>query len=265
MANKSMSAKKVLNSFQPAITSDMVNKLQLTPEPGAKISGLQDGSVAAWRSPQLMIVFEDGDLHSARQHLLDSLQNPFAQGAVATVLVQESVRDQFVGLVAQNLKRLESQVASHPSYVRTLAQIELLKANVIKANGDVDVPANASPLLVADFISSYLGHQGPTGAITLHTFRTAREATQVNLKESVPYTRVSIWNEKLACAYEVLGHLAVDTFTINCFNPDLSPIRPAFVDNRNDVCLVKGYHYETLTINSKRRIVVFPVGTMFAN
>ncbi|XP_022227430.2 uncharacterized protein LOC111077456 [Drosophila obscura] len=260
MANKSVPVKKVLSPLQPAITSDMVNKLQQTPASEAKISG----SVAsAWRSPQLMIVFEDGDLHSARQHLLDSLQNPFAEGAVATVLLQESVRDQFVGLVAQNLKRLEPQVAGHPSYVRTLAQIELLKANVIKAEGDV--PADASPLLVSDFVSSYLGQPGPTGAITLQTFRTAREATLVNLKESVPYARVSIWNEKLACAYEVLGHLAVDTFTINCFNPDLSPIRSAFEANQNDVCLFKGYHYETLTVNFKRRIVVFPVGTMFAN
>ncbi|XP_034671892.1 uncharacterized protein LOC117903671 [Drosophila subobscura] len=264
MANKSVPVKKILSPLQPAITSDMVNKLQQTPEPKAKISGTQDGSVAAtWRSPQLMIVFEDGDLHSARQHLLDSLQNPFAEGAVATVLLQESVRDQFVGLVAQNLKRLEPQVASHPSYVRTLAQIEQLKAKVVKAEGDV--PADASPLLVSDFSSSYLGQPGPTGAITLHTFRTAREATQVNVKESVPYARVSIWNEKLACAYEVLGQLAVDTITINCFNPDLSPIQPAFEGNRNDVCLVKGYHYETLTVNSKRRIVVFPVGTIFAN
>nr|XP_044250118.1 uncharacterized protein LOC108056787 [Drosophila takahashii] len=235
------------------ITSDMV----LTPQSSSKeAENKAIPSDPQWRSPQLMIVFEDGDLHSARQQLLASLQNPFAAGSVATLLLQESIADQFVGLVAQDLRSLPQAVAQHPSYVGTLAKIDQLKAKVVKAG--------ESPILVYDCVHSYLG-SGATGVVTLHTFRTAKEAGELAKRDPLPYGQVSLWNEKLACAYELIPRLPSDVVALNCFNPDLSPIRDSFAGNRNDVLLEKNYHYESLVVSGKRRIVVFPVGTIFAN
>ncbi|KAH8357461.1 hypothetical protein KR084_011234, partial [Drosophila pseudotakahashii] len=214
-----------------------------------------------WRSPQLMIVFEDGDLHSARQQLLASLQNPFAAGSVATLVLQESIADQFVGLVAQDLRSLPQEVAKHPSYIHTLAKIDQLKAKVVRGE---NLKAGESPVLVYDCVHSYLG-SGATGVVTLHTFRTAKEAGELAKRDPLPYGQVSLWNEKLACAYELIPRLPSDVVAINCFNPDLSPIKDSFAGDRNDVLLEKNHHYESLVVSGKRRIIVFPVGTIFAN
>ncbi|KAI8033887.1 uncharacterized protein LOC128265056 [Drosophila gunungcola] len=243
------------------ITSDMINSLQpSSKEADTKIETIP--SDPKWRSPQLMIVFEDGDLHSARQQLLKSLQNPFAEGSVATLVLQESIADQFVGLVAKDLRSLPEQVAKNPSYISTLAKIAQLKAKVVRGE---DLKADESPLLVYDCVHSYLG-TGVTGVVTLHTFRTAKEAGELAAKrDPLPYGQVSVWNEKLACAYELLPRLPTDIVALNCFNPDLSPIKEAFVGNRNDVVLVKNYHYESLVVGDKRRVIAFPVGTIFAN
>nr|XP_016923889.1 uncharacterized protein LOC108005211 [Drosophila suzukii] len=242
------------------ITSDMV----LTPQSSSKDGETKVEAIPSdpkWRSPQLMIVFEDGDLHSARQQLLKSLQNPFAEGSVATLLLQESIADQFVGLVAQDLRTLPQEVSKNPSYINTLAKIDQLKAKVVKGE---TLKAGESPILVYDCVHSYLG-TGATGVVTLHTFRTAKEAGELAKRDPLPYGQVSLWNEKLACAYELIPRLPSDVVAINCFNPNLSPIRDSFEGNRNDVLLEKNYHYESLVVSGKRRIIVFPVGTIFAN
>lgn len=217
----------------------------------------------AWNSPSLMMVFEGGDLNSALHHVVASLHNPFSENAVATLLIQESVRESFLDRLVEQMQQLDGQVANHPNYVRTLAKLQKLKAETIVGNPKT-VPPNATPMLVSDLTHNFLG-DGPTGVITMHTFRTPKEATQVNLKETLTYSSVSIWNEKLASAYEVCALLKDDTFMINCFNVDLSPIKASFDANKNDVKIVKGYHYETLTINHQRKIIVFAVGTIFAN
>ncbi|XP_016949747.1 uncharacterized protein LOC108024355 [Drosophila biarmipes] len=242
------------------ITSDMVLTPQSSPKEGqAKVEAIP--SAPKWRSPQLLIVFEDGDLHSARQQLLHSLQNPFAEGSVATLLLQESIAEQFVGLVARDLRTLPQEVAKNPTYISTLAKIDQLKAKVVRGES---LKAGESPILVYDCVHSYLGG-GATGVVTLHTFRTAKEAGELAKRDPLPYGQVSLWNEKLACAYELIPRLPADVVAINCFSPDLSPIRDSFKGNRNEVLLEKNYHYESLVVSGKRRIVVFPVGTIFAN
>ncbi|KAH8289206.1 hypothetical protein KR054_001737, partial [Drosophila jambulina] len=214
-----------------------------------------------WLSPQLMIVFADGDLHSARQQLLQSLQNPFAEGSVATLLLQESISEQFVGLISQDLRPLPSEVAKHPNYAKTLAKIEQLKVKVVK--GENLKAGEESPLLVYDCVHSFLG-TSTTGVITLHIFRTAKEAGELAKRDPLPYGQVSLWNEKLASAYELIPRLPGKVVAINCYNPDLSPIQASFDADRNDVALVKNYHYESLSFgNNQRRIIVFPVGTIF--
>ncbi|KMZ09544.1 uncharacterized protein LOC6725823 [Drosophila simulans] len=244
---------------QPSrITSDMVNQLQPTAQE-AKLAPIP--SAPQWRSPQLMVVFEDGDLHSARHQLLQSLQNPFDEGSVATLLLQESIADQFVGLVAQDLRPLSPAVSKHPSYSSSLAKIEQLKAKTVQG---VSLKAGESPVLVYDCVHSYLGN-GATGVVTVHTFRTAKEAGELAKRDPLPYGQVSLWNEKLGCAYELIPRLPSDIVAINSFNPDLDPIRESFAADRNDVLLAKNYHYESLVVSGKRKIIVFPVGTIFGN
>lgn len=43
-------------------------------------------------SPQLMIIFEEGDINSALHFIIESVHNPFASNAVAMVLVEEKIR-----------------------------------------------------------------------------------------------------------------------------------------------------------------------------
>ncbi|XP_017052241.1 uncharacterized protein LOC108095590 [Drosophila ficusphila] len=249
------------NNQVTKITSDMVHQLQGATSKEAQSKTEVIPSNPQWRWPQLMIVFEDGDLHSARQQLLESLQNPFAQRSVATLVLQESIADQFVGLVAQDLRPLAEQVAKNPTFISTLAKIDQLKLKVVKGEG---IKAGESPVLVYDSVHSYLG-TGATGVVTLHTFRTAKEAGELAKRDPLPFSQVSVWNEKLACAYELIPRLPFYIFAFNCFNPDFSPIKEAFDGNRNDVILAKNYHYESVVVGGQRRIVVFPVGTIFAN
>jgi len=156
---------------------------------------------------------------------------------------------------------LSQEVSKHPSYTSTLAKIEELKAKTVQGES---LKAGESPVLVYDCVHSYLGN-GATGVVTVHTFRTAKEAGQLAKRDPLPYGQVSLWNEKLGCAYELIPRLPSDIVAINCFNPDLDPIWESFAADRNDVLLAKNYHYESLVVSGKRRIVVFPVGTIFGN
>lgn len=217
----------------------------------------------SWHRACLMIIFEEGDINSALLHLVNSLHNPFADGAVATLFIQESIRESFLKQLKEHIVALDPAVATHPAYVRTLAKLKELKAETIVGNPET-VPANATPILVSDLSHNFLG-DGPTGVITMHTFRTPKESTMINQTETLVYSSVSIWNEKVASAYEVCALFKNNNFMINCYNVDLSPIISAFNENKNEVKIVRGYHYETLTINQKRKIIIFAVGTIFAN
>lgn len=211
-----------------------------------------------------MIVFEGGDLNSARHHLLASLHDPFGKNAVATVLIQESVRDEFNELLVENMHPLDPQVYQHPNYLRSRQKLLQFKAETIVGDPEV-VPDHATPVIVCDISHTFFGDE-PTGIVTMHTFRTPKDATQVNQKETIKYGAVSIWNEKVASAYEICALLKNEIFMLNCFNVDLTPILPKDdLGPTNDVKVEKGYHYERLTINQKRKIIVFAVGTIFAN
>ncbi|XP_032593826.1 uncharacterized protein LOC6564824 isoform X2 [Drosophila grimshawi] len=253
-------------SQTPLITYDMVNKLQcvLSPSANVPISVGDAEPKAKWDSPCLMMIFDGGDLNSAMHHLLASLRNPFAPNAVATLLIQENVRGPFLEQLVEQMTQVDPSVHQHPNYLRTLRKLQQFSAETIVANPH-RVPSNATPILVSDLTHNFLGEDGPTGVITMHTFRTPKEATQVNLKETLAYGSVSIWNEKTASAYEMCQLLKNNIFMINCYNVDLGPIKAAFDAGQNDARIVKGYHYESVICGQMRKIIVFAVGTIFAN
>uniref|UniRef100_A0A6P4EY25 Uncharacterized protein LOC108043678 n=1 Tax=Drosophila rhopaloa TaxID=1041015 RepID=A0A6P4EY25_DRORH len=214
-----------------------------------------------WNSPRLMILCEDGDINCALHYLVESLHDPFACNAVATLFVQESVLEKFIDRLKDRLEPLNSQISGHPVYVKTLERLEQLQARTIVGNPKT-VPANASPMLVFDLSHRYLG-EGPTGVITLHTFRTMKEAIELQAREPLSFTSVSIWNEKLGAAYELVARLTPLIFLLNCFYVDLNNISLAFVCNLNSSKIVDGYHYESLTFREKRKAVIHPVGTIW--
>ncbi|KAH8346819.1 hypothetical protein KR059_000253 [Drosophila kikkawai] len=218
----------------------------------------------AWNAPCLMVIFEESDLSSALHYLIESLQDPFALDAVAVLLVQESLLQELVGRVVSLMKPLDSRVANHPCYKRTLKKLAELKPEVIVGPAESVFP-DATPMLVRDIPHRYLG-EGPTGIITMHVFRTPYDATRVYRKEHpLPIASVSIWSEKISSLYDVMGLMDIVTFQINCFNVNMEPIKKDFEQQRNCVQMHKGYHYETLQINYNRKIVVYPVGTIYGN
>ncbi|EDW34094.1 GL21758 [Drosophila persimilis] len=214
-----------------------------------------------WNSPRLMILCADGDINCAMHYLLESLHDPFAANAVATLLLQESMLEEFVNRLEDRLEELRPEIANHPVYLTTLTRIEELKARTIVSSLE-KVPRHASPTIVFDLSHSYLGN-GPTGVITLHTFRTFKEALQLQARESVDFTSVSIWNEKLSAAYELVARLNFDIFLLNCFYVNLDPIGLAFVSNLNSAKVTQDYHYETLTFKKKRKVIVHPATTIW--
>ncbi|EDV44227.2 uncharacterized protein Dana_GF16130 [Drosophila ananassae] len=218
-----------------------------------------------WNAPCMMVIFDDGDLNSAIFYLMESLQDPFALDAVAVLLVQESLLEEITGRVVSLMRPLDSRVANHPCYQRTLLKIAELKPKVIVGPPNSVLP-DATPMLVRDIPHKYLG-EGPTGIITMHVFRTPLEATIVYRKESpmLPIASVSMWNERVSCVYDVLALMNIDTFKINCFNVDMEPVKKNFEIRRFCAMMHHGYHYETCLVNGQRKIIVFPCGTIFAN
>ncbi|XP_016949849.1 uncharacterized protein LOC108024442 [Drosophila biarmipes] len=219
----------------------------------------------AWNAPCMMVLFEEGDLNCALHHLVESLQDPFALDAVAVLLVQESLVEELEARVLTLVKPLDSRVANHPCYKRTLLKIAELKPKTVVGPPST-VLSDAMPMLVRDIPHKFLG-EGPTGIITMHVFRTPFEATRIYRKEyPLPIASVSIWNERVSHVFEIVGMMNVlDTFKINCFRVNMEPIKRAFELRKFSACMHRGYHYETLQINGERKIVIFPVGTIIGN
>ncbi|XP_039495143.1 uncharacterized protein LOC120454150 [Drosophila santomea] len=219
----------------------------------------------AWNAPCMMVIFEDGDLNCALHHLVESLQDPFALDAVGVILVQESLVEEMEKRVQILMNPLDARVANHPCYKRTLLKIAELRPKTIIGPPDRVLP-DATPMLVRDIPQKFLG-EGPTGIITMHIFRTPLEATQIYRKEyPLPIASVSIWNERVASVYDVIGMMnLLDTFKVNCFTVDMEPIKRAFELRKYSACVHRGYHYETLPINGERKIIIYPVGTIFGN
>ncbi|XP_039491545.1 uncharacterized protein LOC120451709 isoform X2 [Drosophila santomea] len=215
-----------------------------------------------WNSPRLMILCEDGDINCAVHYLVESLHDPFACNAVATLFLQESILEEFVDRMEDRMEPLSAVISEHPVYVKTLERLNQLQAETIVGNPKT-VPGNASPLLVYDLTHRYLA-DGPTGVITLHTFRTMKDVVELQAKEPLTFTSVCIWNEKLAAAYELVARFSPLIFTINCYYVNLNEISLPFICNFNSAKIIDGYHYESLTFQGKRKVVVHPVGTIWA-
>ncbi|XP_017081387.2 uncharacterized protein LOC108114786 [Drosophila eugracilis] len=210
-------------------------------------------------SPQLMIIFGEGDINSALHFLLESVHNPFAPNAVAMVLVEERVREEVVKKILPQLHPLAEFVAEHPNFQAAMEKLESSNLEVIKAETSEVAPPLASPIFVCECTHDELGRY-PTGVVTFHTFRCNIEAIDICHRETLPFASVSIWNESLHGCYELAVALDSPHFFMNCTNIDLTPIAKDLEGENNTVVIEKGFHFETLRIYNKFKSIVFPLG-----
>ncbi|EDW80350.1 uncharacterized protein Dwil_GK18716 [Drosophila willistoni] len=219
-------------------------------------------------SPQLMILYETGDINSALRILIDSLHDPFNATAVATVLIEEGIRQEFEQRVIAQMRTLTDAVSEHPAYMRMLQRLKELNVNTIVAEENEMVPPMASPVLVCDCTHDVLGlgvTDGPTGAITMHTFSSTMQAIEIYQRDTVPYVSSCIWNETLEGSYELVASINCKVFFINCNKVDLSPISRSLKADDTFVVVANGFHYETLRIYEQPKVIIFPIRHQIVN
>ncbi|XP_030555815.1 uncharacterized protein LOC115759113 [Drosophila novamexicana] len=213
--------------------------------------------------PQLMIIYGQGDINCALYFLIDSLHRPFQSNAVVTVLVEESMRDELVERILAQMRPLCEREATHSSYRASVKALQDLHLDVITASEKQVPPPLATPIVVCNGRHSLLGF-GPTGVICLHTFRTTNEIIDICRKDNVNFESVNIWNESVEGLYQLVVNLDCSNFFFNCCNVNLGPIIPSHAVNKIDVHIVDRFHYETLQVNEKKKIIVFPIGEHLA-
>ncbi|KAL7739429.1 hypothetical protein ACLKA6_011296 [Drosophila palustris] len=209
---------------------------------------------------QLMIVYGTGDINCALHFLGKSLVNPFACSAVATVLVEESLKEEFVQRIAAQMKPMNAMVTGLPKFRATLENLDKLHLETIRA--ETQYP-DTSPILVFNCQHSQLG-EGTTGVISVHTFRSTQEAIEICGQDSRLYATTSVWNESIEELYQLVAALDCSTFLFNCSHITLQPIDKSLAEKKNDACVTNGFHYETLQINDAMKTIVFPVGAHLA-
>ncbi|XP_061393722.1 uncharacterized protein LOC133329245 [Musca vetustissima] len=237
------------------ITEETFKQLNYDMEKSNIASATSDGN----RQPTVMIIFENSDINAALHHLTTSLQNPLCAKAMASVLVQESIRADFEQKLQAQLKAYakDDAVTKCDQLKKALETITKINAKVITVVG--------GPTVVCDFTHEHFGGSQVAGICTLHTFRTAKEAISLVGKETLTFQNVSIWHENHAYAYELVAALKSQNFFINCYNMPLTVLQDHQTQGKSFVAMEKNYHYETLPHNGIQKSIVFPIGSIFAN
>ncbi|XP_023177187.1 uncharacterized protein LOC111603713 [Drosophila hydei] len=207
---------------------------------------------------QLMVVYEQGDIHSALHFLLESLHNPFTPRAVTTVFVEKCIRAEFLARIHDQMKPLSLKISSHLNYRKTLKVINSMKLEVLMIPNDKMLSVHSSPIVVCDCDSSVLGSP-PTGVICLRTFSDAHEIIEFCKKDNLLFESVTIWNECVEGLYQLVVSLDCSIFFFNSCNVNLVPIYSHLISGKVHVCITDGFHYETLQVLEKIKVVIFPI------
>lgn len=211
-------------------------------------------------SPQLMIVYAEGDLDCAMYYMMDSIYEPFGQHAISTVFVEECIRDEFVDRLVDKLHELDMETYSHPHYQSTLKMLDKLCVKIITKPWLNTPRGFITPIIVCDVPQSELG-AGTSGILSLHTFRNNQQIVDMMLKDPQPYVSTSIWNELVEDLYQlVIGIKSCKVFYFNCNNVNMEHISHFLNPKENAAIVQNGYHYEIIQIDDILKSVVFPVG-----
>ncbi|XP_060666857.1 uncharacterized protein LOC132798871 [Drosophila nasuta] len=205
---------------------------------------------------QVMIIFEGGDINCALYFLIKSMENPFACNAVATVLVEKSLLNEFVSRVKLGMRPMLLNEPKVSKFRNTLDALE--KFNIETIHCKCRYP-EMSPVLVFDCQHGELG-EGTTGVICVRTFTAISEIIDICMKESLLFATSSMWNESVEQLYQLVVALNCPTFFFNCSDVSLHPIRESLAAKKNSVCISDGFHYETLLIQDEMKSIIFPIG-----
>jgi len=209
----------------------------------------------------VMFIFYNSDLNAAAHHLAEAMQDPFAPNTVLSVFIQESVKEMFIEKLRPLLKPLDEDIYNHATYRRSLEIIEEMHLRKITA---LNTEADKSPIIVCDFIQNNFG-EGFTGLVTMHTFRTTKDAINISSRETIGSTSASIWNENHSNAYELAMATNYYNYFFNCFLKSLGPLEPERKRGSNFVTIQNNYHYETFLYNNLQKSIVYPIGTIYGN
>ncbi|KAH8328522.1 hypothetical protein KR067_010374 [Drosophila pandora] len=205
--------------------------------------------------PQIMIIYEAGDIHSALHFLIDSAQNPFDRNAIAMVFIEKKIIEEVVQQILSKLKPLSDFATQHNNFWDSVEYIKTEELKSVTVNDD----EKTFPVFVYDITHDKLGNE-QTGVITLHSFTKNEEIIEKYEKETLSFKSVCSWNETLDGVYEIVAAFKCPYFYINCCNVNLGPIQNSLNAGKNDVVFENGFHYETITIYTLFKLIVFPIG-----
>ncbi|XP_060665785.1 uncharacterized protein LOC132798079 [Drosophila nasuta] len=218
-----------------------------------------DGSHTKWMAPQVIILFESGHINQVVDAVVNDLKHPIGYGLIASILVQEPLRQPLVRRLKARMELMDERIANHPNFQHTLKMIERMNCKSVFIE-EFDVTdkqklygrmKERSPLVILDFPQIYFGER-PSAIITLNTFRNLNEAIQLCLREGLNFDTVSVWTAKLTEGYDLVSALAMfPNFKFNCINVPFQTTALVVVNNN--------YHYEVLSVSGELITIVFPI------
>ncbi|KAH8418963.1 hypothetical protein KR222_010596, partial [Zaprionus bogoriensis] len=222
-----------------------------------------DGSDQRWIDPSMIVLCQNGDVDAAIKPLLITLYEPIGKGLIATVFVQETMREELIEKVRKGMTVMHRQVKRHKLYKKALKRVECLSAELVSMMQPDDIGfrysmVEGSPMIVCDFSQSYFSLDHPTTVVTLHTFRHTREFAELVATENLPFASAAVWCPKMSAAYEMAMMIKVPTVFINCAGIALFPIDEARTKQQSFALLINGHHYEVIPQENSVKVIVFP-------
>ncbi|ALC49061.1 CG13539 [Drosophila busckii] len=221
----------------------------------------EDGSHMAWIAPKIIVLFATGNVNKVVDAVVKDLKHPIGANLIASVLVQEPIRQKFIKKLRMRMETMDERIANHPNFLHTLKMIKRMKCQTVHME-EFDIADKQkkygrmtpkSPIIVLGFPQIYLGDK-PTGVITLSSFRTLNESVQLVERERLDFGTISIWSCKLAEGYDMIsGVPRLNNFRFNCINVPFKDDFSAWI--RNSV------HYEELTVLGKMKTIAFPISS----
>ncbi|KAH8358191.1 hypothetical protein KR084_007446 [Drosophila pseudotakahashii] len=222
----------------------------------------EDGTHKSWVLPRIMILFASGDMDQVIEAIVSDMIHPIGSGLVATVLVEESIRDEVIRKIRANLKPMNERIQHHPSYLKTLKLIDRMNCSTIHIEEFEETDTKkrfgrrmkGSPIIVLDFPQYYFGDK-PTAVMTLSTFRNLNEVVKLYKREGLNFDTVSVWSSKMAQCFDLVTRLSQAwQWTFNCVEESLQ-----FPKQLSGVTVEKDFHYEAHIIGDKVKTIAFPI------
>ncbi|KAH8401862.1 hypothetical protein KR009_008270 [Drosophila setifemur] len=226
----------------------------------------ENGTHKKWVSPQLMVLFESGDVNQVTEAIVNDLVHPIGSEMIACVLVEESIRDEVIKKIRGSLKPMDERLQHHPNYLKSVRLIDRMNCQTIHLEeyDESDTKKcygrrqSGSPIVVLDFPQYFFGDK-PTSIITMSTFRSLNEVVKLYKREGVFFDSVSVWSSKLAQCFDLMTR--IPQVSQWCFNirpqsfkyPQLPP-QPF-----SNVTIIQRHHHETHVIGGKVKTITFPI------